>query len=102
MNDKFLKLASKTLNEIFEKFNDYNSDLEIDFVEKNITIETVKEKVFVISIHEPTNQIWLSSPISGAHHFSYDDSNKKNWVSTRDKSIEIFSILKKEIDSEIR
>ncbi len=101
MNDKFLKLASKTLNEIFEKFNDYNSDLEIDFVENNITIETEKEKVFVISIHEPTSQIWLSSPISGAHHFSYDGNKKKNWVSTRDESVEIFSILKKEIDSEI-
>ena len=101
MNEKFLKLASKTLNEIFEKFNNYDSALEIDFVENNITIETENEKVFVISIHEPSSQIWLSSPISGAHHFIYDKSEKNTWISTRDKNIEILSILKKEIDSEI-
>lgn len=101
MKENFLKLASKTLNDIFEKFNNYDSDLEIDFVENNITIETENEKVFVISIHEPTNQIWLSSPVSGAHHFIYDGNEKMNWISTRDENIEIFSILKKEIDSEI-
>lgn len=101
MNEKFLKLASKTLNDIFEKFNNYDSAIEIDFVENNVTIETDNGKVFVISIHEPTSQIWLSSPISGAHHFIYNGNEKKNWISTRDESIEIFSILKKEIDSEI-
>ncbi len=99
MNETFLKLASKTLNDIFEIFNIYDSELEIDFVENNITIETENEKVFVISVHEPTSQIWLSSPISGAHHFIYNDN--KSWISTRDKNIEIFSILKKEISSVI-
>ena len=101
MNEIFLKLASKTLNDIFEIFNNYESNLEIDFVENNITIETENGKVFVISIHEPTSQIWLSSPVSGAHHFNYHENNRKKWISTRDKSIEIFSILKKEIESEI-
>ena len=101
MNEKFFKLASKTLNDIFEKFNDYDSAIEIDFVDNNITIEIDNGKVFVVSIHEPTSQIWLSSPRSGAHHFVYNGDEKKNWISTRDESIEIFSILKKEIDSEI-
>ena len=57
--------------------NDYD-DLDVDFEEENLKIEK-DEKVFIVSIHNPTSQIWLSSPISGAHHFEITN-NTKNWI----------------------
>ena len=47
------------------------------------------EKVFILSIHNPTSQIWLSSPLSGAHHFEMENNTKK-WTDTRDKKIESY------------
>ncbi len=95
--DNFRETANKTLNTIFEMVeNDYN-DLDVDFDEENLKIEN-EEKVFVLSIHNPTYQIWLSSPISGAHHFELTN-DKKNWINTRDKKLNLIKILKKELDS---
>ena len=60
--DNFRETANKTLNTIFEMVeNDYN-DLDVDFDEENLKIEN-EEKVFILSIHNPTYQIWLSSPL---------------------------------------
>ena len=98
MTNEFLLSANKTLNSIFEFINSFNYDLEIDFLDNNITIEMDDDRIFVISIHEPSKQIWLSSPLSGAHHFS--ESNELNqWISTRNTDIELFSIIENEIKS---
>ena len=98
MSNNFLDLAEKTLNELFDSLNKYNEQLEIDFIDKNITIESDDGKVFIISVHEPTKQIWLSSPISGAHHFKLSEiNNTKIWISTRDNKIDLFKIIKEEI-----
>ena len=46
------------------------------------------DNIFILSIHNPSCQIWLSSPISGAHHFKLTTENDfKSWTSTRDKKI---------------
>ena len=96
MTNEFLLSANKTLNTIFDVVNSLDYNLEIDFFDNNITIEIDDGRVFVISIHEPSKQIWLSSPLSGAHHFS--QSTKLNqWISTRNSDIELFSIIKSEI-----
>ena len=96
MTNDFLLSANKTLNSIFDLVNSFNYDLEIDFLDNNITIEIDDDRIFVISIHEPSKQIWLSSPLSGAHHFSYSNELKK-WISTRNSDIELFSIVESEI-----
>ena len=98
MTNEFLVSAKKTLNSIFDVVNSFNYNLEIDFLDNNITIEMDDSRTFIISIHEPSKQIWLSSPLSGAHHFS--ESNELNqWISTRNTDIELFSIIENEIKS---
>lgn len=37
-------------------------------------------QVFLLNFHEPTQQIWLSSPFSGAHHYAFVE---EEWRSTR-------------------
>ena len=100
MTNEFLLSANKTLNKIFDIVNSLNYDLEIDFFDNNITIEIDDGRVFVISIHEPSKQIWLSSPLTGAHHFA-QSTELNQWISTRNSDIELFSIIKNEIKNVI-
>ena len=58
-----------------------NTDLEVDYDGKMLSIELNPNQTYLINFHEPTNQLWVSSPISGAHHFSFNDNQ---WLSTRD------------------
>lgn len=37
---------------------------------------------YQINYHGVTDQIWLSSPLTGAHHFEYKNDT---WISTRSK-----------------
>ena len=71
-----------------EKNYDY---LDVDFEDENLKIEK-DEKVFIVSIHNPTSQIWLSSPISGAHHFELIN-NTNDWIGTRDKNLNLIKVL---------
>ncbi|MGE3713234.1 MAG: iron donor protein CyaY [Alphaproteobacteria bacterium] len=47
--------------------------LDADLAEGVLTIQTDNAQVFVVSKHAPSMQLWLSSPLSGGLHFSYDD-----------------------------
>jgi frataxin len=46
-----------------------------------LTVEG-EEGTWVVNKHAPTRQIWLSSPISGARHFSFDEASRI-WRDTR-------------------
>ena len=95
--DNFKETADKTLNSIFEMVENNYDYLDVDFEDENLKIEKEKQ-VFILSIHNPTLQIWLSSPISGAHHFELvNDTNE--WIGTRDKNLNLIEMLQKELDS---
>ena len=56
--------------------------------------------LFVLSIHNPTQQIWMSSPISGAHHFECKEEGREfKWISTRDNSINLLDKIDLELSS---
>ena len=95
---EFKKKASETLDDIFNlvelKFNNY----EVDYENENLRIDSLEGKgTFIVSIHSPTSQIWLSSPISGAHHFESKSKDSVEWVSTRDTNINLKQLLIKEL-----
>ena len=94
----FKEQAQLTMDEIFNLVESEYDDFEVDFEEENIKIESLTDKsVFIISMHSPTSQIWVSSPRSGAHHFEKSLSNSSQWVSTRDSKLELFDLLKSEL-----
>ena len=79
----FETLADKTMHGIFDIIDNKLSDyLEVDFEEGIITIELDSGGQYVINKHAPNRQIWMSSPVSGASHFSYD-AGSGGWVATR-------------------
>ena len=63
MNNFIESLTNKTLNLIFDMVEKNYDYLDVDFEDQNLKIEK-DEKIFIVSIHNPTSQIWLSSPIS--------------------------------------
>ncbi len=56
---------------------------DFDQEDERITVYTCKG-ILLINWHSVANQIWVSSPITGAHHFFYD---QEEWKNTRTKII---------------
>jgi len=97
--DNFQNLAKKTLEDIFNVAEKKSQDFDIDFEGENLIIE-IDSSTFVLSIHNPTQQIWLSSPLSGAHHFEYkEEGTGFKWLSTRDNSINLLEKIDMELSS---
>ncbi len=99
MINNFQNLAKKTLDEIFSLTEKKSQEFDVDFEGENLIIE-INNSTFVLSIHNPTQQIWMSSPISGAHHFECKEEGKEfKWISTRDNSINLLDKIDLELSS---
>ena len=81
MQHDIVAIAKNTIDGILDLIEELNinDEFDVDFREEVLMIETNKGE-FVINYHSSANQIWLSSPISGPHHFSYNlkDSSWRN------------------------
>ena len=98
---EFKKIALETLDDIFNLVESNFDNYEVDYEDENLKIESLEGKgTFIVSIHTPTSQIWLSSPISGAHHFESRSLESIEWISTRDANINLKQIIIKELGSE--
>ena len=53
---------------------------DIESYDGYLELTLPSEQVFLVNFHEPTQQIWLSSPFSGAHHYAFEEGE---WRSTR-------------------
>ncbi|MAI29761.1 MAG: hypothetical protein CMP38_06105 [Rickettsiales bacterium] len=99
MINNFQNLAKKTLEDIFSCAEKKSQDFDVDFEGENLIIE-INSSTFVLSIHNPSQQIWMSSPVSGAHHFEYREAGDSfKWVSTRDNSINLLEKIDRELSS---
>ena len=98
---EFKKKASETLDDIFNLVESKFDNYEVDYEDENLKIESLEGKgTFIVSIHTPTSQIWLSSPLSGAHHFESRSPESIEWISTRDANINLKQLIIKELGSE--
>ncbi len=97
--NQFIDKAKETMDEIFNLIESKYDNFEVDFEDENLRIDSVaNNNVFIVSIHSPTSQIWLSSPISGAHHFKMSSSSPITWESTRDREINLLDLLISELE----
>ncbi len=80
---KFNGLAEATLNHLFDVIDDKLGDLlEVDMENGMLTIASETGGQYIINRHGPNRQIWLSSPLSGASHYDFDDTGQA-WVDSR-------------------
>ena len=97
LND-YLHEIDKTLAHI----NDVIDVLDLDAVDCNydgsgvLKFQITDNKKFVLNIQRPTQQLWVSSPVSGPYKFEYD-LDKKCWVDTK-HNYELCDLLTKEIN----
>lgn len=78
----FHRLADQTLDTLMQQIEsaDWADEVDIDLIQGILTI-TLEDsrKQFVISKHAPSKQLWLSSPISGGLHFSFQETENR-WM----------------------
>ncbi len=92
---EFHKLADITISQIAEGL-EANEELEVDYIAGILTVTLGNGQQYVINKHAPTRQIWLSSPKSGAWHFSFKSLN--TWVSTN-KNQDLLELVSKEFNA---
>ena len=88
---QFEVLAEDLLQRVTTALEDASDDIDVDLLSGVLTVELEDGRTFVLNKHGPMRQIWLSSPVSGASHYDYDDASG-SWRSTRD-SRELSSTL---------
>lgn len=79
LENDFQKLSGQTLDKFADSLDvfDESGVLELEYQGGIITITLSSGKQFIVNKHAPSKQIWLSSPISGGLHFSYDTAEKE-------------------------
>ena len=85
-HSEFAKLASIEINFIYDALEESKFDEDFDLISDVLYIYTNKGD-YVINQHSPTQQIWLSSPVSNVGYFNYDSVNKQ-WRDKNDYSLQ--------------
>ena len=81
----FETLAEETLRGFMTRIEDA-LDADVDLRGGILTIELDDGRQYVVNKHAPNRQIWLSSPLSGASHYAWDEAARA-WRSTRGGAI---------------
>ncbi len=68
------KLADAVLEQMAEALEaaDESGALDVELEGAMLTIALASGKHYLVSKHAPSQQLWVSSPLSGGLHFSYD------------------------------
>ena len=78
--DNFYSLSTLILEEAAEFFESSWPQADVDLLGETLTVIVPPHHQYVINKHNVTQQIWVASPFTGAHHFQYKDGE---WTCTR-------------------
>jgi frataxin len=79
----FHRLGDETIETLADVIDEaLGDDMDVDLESGILTLELDSGEQFVINKHGPNRQIWMSSPVSGASHYDYDEDTE-SWRSTR-------------------
>lgn len=92
----FRDQVSATLEFLFASLEeeDEGGALDIDLHDGVLTVATHAGHTFVINRHAPNRELWLSSPLTGGSHFSYNP-RMKDWTLKDGRTLTI--VLSEEI-----
>eukprot|EP01080_Neovahlkampfia_damariscottae_P005806 gene5806-9629_t len=99
----FKEMSNQYFNRIYLPLSYYIPEVDKDYIkynfdkdESNMILGFGSKGTFIVSRKDFENKIFLSSPISGSHHYYFDNGK---FVSKTDSNDELLVTLKKEIDS---
>ena len=96
-DSNFILLAEVVLSTLCEDVSHrYGAFADADFDDGVLTIQLPAEETYVINRHIPSQQIWLSSPVSGPSYYAYDDSVGL-WRHSKNPSQTLTQILLEEL-----
>jgi frataxin len=79
---QFESRADATLARLEQALEAVGDGLDIELVGGILTLELEAGGIYQINKHSPNREIWLSSPVSGAWHFAWNEAGGV-WRSTR-------------------
>ncbi len=86
-------LAQETFESICDKL-EIMFNFDVDIETEKLSVATPKG-TFLMNYHGVMDQIWLSSPLTGAHHFALIDSK---WQCTRSQQL-LEDVLLQDLES---
>ena len=95
--DEAIILTLESLASQLENHFDGKADINLEDGVLEVCLET--GETYLLNRHQPTKQLWLSSPKSGAWHFSYNHESYEihAWKSTRNDTLTLAALLEKEM-----
>ena len=94
---RFHILSDAMLEHLAESLEDDDGDwCEVELQGGILTISLENGQQYLINKHAVMEQIWVSSPVSGAKHYAYD-ADRQLWVSTRQNDEILPDSLSKEL-----
>jgi iron-sulfur cluster assembly protein CyaY len=98
-DSSFVRIADETLTSLFDHLEETIGEVaDIDLRDGILTIDLDVGGQYVINKHFPNRQIWLSSPVSGASHFDYDEN--RGWMASRE-AVTLRDILERELSQAV-
>lgn len=82
---QFHELADAFLESLLSEIETVDEEMVIDadLTQGVLTLELDSGQEYVISKHEPSRQVWLSSPLSGGLHYDYNEARDR-WELKKD------------------
>lgn len=88
----FHHAASLILEEMADFFENTWPEADVDLLDDALAVHLPDGKQYLLNKHGVTQQIWLSSPYTGAHHFALEEGY---WYCTRTKT-QLEDLIRKE------
>jgi iron donor protein CyaY len=84
----FSTYAHNELTNLFEILQSPGryEDLDVDLQDDVLYITLPDKRQYVINKHTPSQQIWLSSPLSGAGYYTYKQEDQ-NWYDKKNTEL---------------
>ena len=74
---RFSHMSQRLLNQLLDQLEDALGDIaDVDLQQSILTVELDAGGQYVINGHNVAFEMWVSSPVSGAHHFRYDEGQQ--------------------------
>ena len=90
----FESTANETLDSLMDALDEQLGDtMDVDLQAGILTLDLDAGGQYIINKHGPTQQIWMSSPKSGATHYAFVNGV---WKNTRDDQF-LFAVLESEL-----
>lgn len=94
----YAALSNAALNRLADTLEATDEDgvLEIELLSGTLAIVLPSGQQFLVNRHTPSQQIWLSSPLSGGLRFDYDEM-QQTWVLADGRQLD--TLLKAELET---